>query len=84
MSIKNIAPQYIFRYCSRMSKENRTFRIGAELIERLEKQARMEGRSMSNLVRGYLEDRVELADQWPAFDGGTREKVRKTLSGNKE
>lgn len=67
-----------------MSKENRTFRIGAELIEKLEKQAQKEGRSMSNLVRGYLEDRIDLADHWPAFDEKTREQAKVFLSQSKK
>lgn len=67
-----------------MSKENRTFRIGADLITRLEDQAQKEGRSMSNLVRGYLEDRIELADQWPAFDEKTRQGVKDFLSEGKK
>jgi predicted DNA-binding protein len=63
-----------------MSNENRTFRIGLDLIGRLEEQAQNEGRTMSNLVRAYLNDRVELRDLWPAFDLKTLDQVKAFLA----
>jgi predicted CopG family antitoxin len=65
-----------------MPKENKTFRIEKDLSDRLEEQAQKEGRSFSNLIRGYLEDRVELADQWPAFDEKILLKVKELLTGD--
>jgi len=39
---------------------------------------------MSNLVRGYLEDRVSLAEDWSAFDSETLEQVKNWLEIPKE
>lgn len=59
-----------------MSKQSKTFRIEEELIATLEDQAKRQSRSLSNLVHGYLEDRVSLASNWAAFDETTYDQVK--------
>jgi hypothetical protein len=62
-----------------MSKENKTFRLEANLIQTLEAQAKKQARSTSNVVHGYLEDRAELGENWPAFDADTLRQVKEWL-----
>jgi hypothetical protein len=63
-----------------MSKENKTFRLETQLIGQIEEQAKMQARSPSNVVHGYLEDRVELGDVWAAFDTKTLKQMKLFLS----
>lgn len=63
-----------------MPKENKTFRIEKGLSDRLEEQAGKQGRSFSNLIRGYLEDRARLGDRWPAYDDRTTDQVEAWLN----
>jgi len=67
-------------YAFSMSKENKTFRLETKLIETLEAQAKKHARSTSNVVHGYLEDRAELGENWPAFDAETLRQVKEWLS----
>lgn len=63
-----------------MSKVSKTFRIEEDVVERLENQATEQARSISNLVHGYLEDRVGLAKNWPAFDRATYDQIKAWLT----
>ena len=63
-----------------MSKISKTFRIEKKVVDRLEDQARNQVRSVSNIVHGYIEDRVSLGDLWAAFDKETLQEVEEWLS----
>lgn len=67
-------------YSFRMSKENKTFRLEKKLIETLEAQAKKQARSTSNVVHGYLEDRAELGEDWPAFDSESLGQIKRWLT----